>query len=244
LKSYAKADCIAQEVFTSIHTVHAFNGSKKEYNRYVKNLDNAKFYGIKKGFLNGLLTGFLWLSIFSAYTLGFWYGWHLSVPDPVTGSAQYSIGRIVLVFFSVLIGVQSFGKAVSFMGILRTARVVAHVIFMIIDQKPSINSFLKDQGKTLKNMIGNICFENVSFNYPSRSDVPVLKNLNFTLNAGLKYALVGSSGSGKSTCVQLLQRFYDPIQGDIRIDDINIKEININWLRNNIGVVNQVYIIH
>lgn len=60
-------------MFTAIRTVFAFNGSKKEHQRYVKNLDAAKFFGIKKGFLNGVLMGFLWLTIFGAYALGFWY---------------------------------------------------------------------------------------------------------------------------------------------------------------------------
>jgi ATP-binding cassette, subfamily B (MDR/TAP), member 1 len=239
LTSYAKAGNIAQEVFTAIRTVFAFNGAKKEHDRYVKNLDDAKFYGIKKGFLNGLLMGFLWLSIFGAYALGFWYGWSLSVPDPVTGQpAEYTVGKILLVFFSILIGVFSLGNAGPFFGVSASARAAAYEVFMIIDRQPSIDSS-SSNGKKLDNIIGNISFENVKFSYPSRPDITILNGLNCSIESGLTCALVGSSGCGKSTCVQLLQRFYDPLQGAVKIDNLDIKELNVNWLRSNIGVVNQ-----
>lgn len=67
----------------------------------------------------------------------------------------------------------------------------------------------------------------------------ILQNLNLRINPGQTVALVGSSGSGKSTCIQLLQRFYDPLSGSISIDDKNIRDLNINWLRSQLGVVNQ-----
>jgi ATP-binding cassette, subfamily B (MDR/TAP), member 1 len=79
----------------------------------------------------------------------------------------------------------------------------------------------------------------VNFTYPSRCDVPILKNLSFHVNAGQTIALVGSSGSGKSTCVQLLQRFYDPDSGSVCIDGKAVDQYNLRWLRQQIGVVSQ-----
>ncbi len=86
---------------------------------------------------------------------------------------------------------------------------------------------------------GNIEFHNVLFNYPARPDIKILNSINFKIKSGSTIALVGSSGCGKSTCIQLLQRFYDPTEGAIFIDNNNIKDLNLDWLRSQIGVVNQ-----
>ena len=88
-------------------------------------------------------------------------------------------------------------------------------------------------------MDGHVEFKSVEFKYPSRVDVPVLRGVNFEIKPGQTVALVGSSGCGKSTCIQLLQRFYDPLNGSITIDNKDIRKLNVNWLRNNLGVVNQ-----
>ncbi|NXO40134.1 MDR1 protein, partial [Locustella ochotensis] len=86
---------------------------------------------------------------------------------------------------------------------------------------------------------GNLEFKNVYFNYPSRPDVEILKGLNLKINSGQTVALVGGSGCGKSTTVQLIQRFYDPKEGMVTIDGQDIRTLNIRYLREVIGVVNQ-----
>lgn len=86
---------------------------------------------------------------------------------------------------------------------------------------------------------GDIRFSNVHFSYPSRSDISILNHLSFDVQCGQTIALVGSSGSGKSTCIQLLQRFYDPQAGSITIDGRSVSEYDLKWLRQRIGVVSQ-----
>ncbi|NWH15512.1 MDR1 protein, partial [Grus americana] len=86
---------------------------------------------------------------------------------------------------------------------------------------------------------GNLEFQNVYFNYPSRPDVEILKGLNLKVSCGQTVALVGGSGCGKSTTVQLIQRFYDPKEGMVTIDGQDIKTLNVRYLREIIGVVNQ-----
>ncbi|NXR50078.1 MDR1 protein, partial [Hippolais icterina] len=86
---------------------------------------------------------------------------------------------------------------------------------------------------------GNVEFKNVHFNYPSRPDVEILKGLNLKINSGQTVALVGGSGCGKSTTVQLIQRFYDPKEGMVTIDGQDIRTLNVRYLREVIGVVNQ-----
>ena len=79
------------------------------------------------------------------------------------------------------------------------------------------------EGLKFSKLKGNMVFENVSFNYPARPDVPVLQGLNLKIESGKTVALVGPSGCGKSTCIQLIQRFYDPAYGTLKVDGINIQ---------------------
>lgn len=88
-------------------------------------------------------------------------------------------------------------------------------------------------------LIGDIQFTNVRFSYPSRPGVQILNDISFNVKRGETIALVGSSGSGKSTCVQLLQRFYDADAGSVKIDGQLVTEYNLRWLREHIGVVSQ-----
>ena len=111
-------------------------------------------------------------------------------------------------------------------------------IYKIIEREPDIDSSSKS-GKVPGKMVGNIRFKDVSFSYPSRPDMPILKGFNLEVPSGKTVALVGASGSGKSTCIQLVQRFYDPASGTVEVDEENVKEVNIGWLRDNIGVVGQ-----
>lgn len=88
-------------------------------------------------------------------------------------------------------------------------------------------------------LIGNVEFVDVEFNYPSRENIKILDKLSLKIRAGQTVALVGASGSGKSTCIQLIQRFYDTLGGSVLIDGKDIKTFNLNWLRTQLGVVNQ-----
>merc|ERR1719189_883686 len=128
--------------------------------------------------------------------------------------------------------------AAPYVEALATSRSAAGKIYRIIDRVPEIDSS-SNQGKKPSTLEGSIKFENIFFNYPSREDVNILQGLNIEIPKGKTVALVGSSGCGKSTCIQLIQRFYDPISGKVTIDGNDIKDLNIGWLRDRIGVVGQ-----
>nr|QUF59439.1 ATP-binding cassette transporter Abcb1-like1/3/4 [Brachionus angularis] len=114
----------------------------------------------------------------------------------------------------------------------------AKTVFKIIDRKSKIDPF-ENNGLKLDKVIGNIRFENVFFSYPNRASNQILKGLNLTIKNGETNALVGPSGCGKSTIVSLLLRFYDVDSGSIYLDDVDLKKLNLNWLRSKIGVVSQ-----
>uniref|UniRef100_A0A670ZUK4 ATP binding cassette subfamily B member 4 n=1 Tax=Pseudonaja textilis TaxID=8673 RepID=A0A670ZUK4_PSETE len=232
LAAYAKAGSVAEEVLGAIRTVIAFGGQKKEIERYHKNLEDAKNIGIRKTMSTSVSLGVAFLIIYASYALAFWYGTTLVIEE------NYSIGGILTVFFSVLIGAFSIGQVSPNLEAFATGRGAAYVIFKIIDNEPQIDIY-SESGYKPDKITGNLSFQNVYFNYPARPDVKVLKGLNLQINNGQTIALVGSSGCGKSTTVQLIQRFYDPLEGMITIDGQNIKTLNLRYLREIIGVVNQ-----
>uniref|UniRef100_A0A8C5TA38 Phosphatidylcholine translocator ABCB4 n=1 Tax=Malurus cyaneus samueli TaxID=2593467 RepID=A0A8C5TA38_9PASS len=230
--AYAKAGAVAEEVLAAIRTVIAFGGQEKEIKRYHKNLEDAKRIGIKKSITANISMGAAFLLIYASYALAFWYGTTLILSD------DYTIGKVLTVFFSVLIGAFSIGQTAPSIEAFASARGAAYVIFNIIDNEPQIDSY-SETGYKPDHMKGNVEFKNVYFNYPSRQDVEILKGLNLKISSGQTVALVGSSGCGKSTTVQLIQRFYDPREGTVTIDGQDIKTLNVRYLREVIGVVNQ-----
>lgn len=117
---------------------------------------------------------------------------------------------------SVMMAASSLGVLGPFIETFGIAKGAAAKVFKIIEQTATIDP-LAEAGVIPASCDGNIRFNNVAFNYPSRADVAVLSDINLTIKKGETVALVGSSGCGKSTCIQLIQRFYDPDQGEVKI---------------------------
>ncbi|CAI5958779.1 unnamed protein product [Closterium sp. NIES-65] len=113
-----------------------------------------------------------------------------------------------------------------------------HRVFQLLDLPPS-EQLTQNHGRVLPSLKGKLEFRNLSFRYPTRPEAPVLDHINLTIQPGELVALVGLSGSGKSTLVGLLQRLYEPTEGQVLIDDVPLPEIDIAWLRSHIGVVSQ-----
>ena len=140
--------------------------------------------------------------------------------------------------FGILQGGMGIGQSGTYIEAINTARASAVQIYRVIARKSLIDSSSTEGIKPAK-FEGNIRFVNVCFNYPSRKAVTVLKNFSLEIPRGKTVALVGSSGCGKSTCIQLLQRFYDPDSGSVLIDGNNLQDLNVGWLRDNLGIVGQ-----
>uniref|UniRef100_A0A4W5MYY3 ABC-type xenobiotic transporter n=1 Tax=Hucho hucho TaxID=62062 RepID=A0A4W5MYY3_9TELE len=234
LSAYAKAGAVAEEILVAIRTVVAFNGQKKAVERYENNLEDAKNFGIKKAITTNVSMGFTQFVIFGTYALAFWYGTKLSVDEP----ENYTIGKTITVFFSVMIGAFSLGQGAPNLEAIAKARGAAYEVYNTIDQPRPIDSSSKE-GHKPDCVEGDIEFKNIHFSYPSRKDVKILQGVNLTVPRGKTIALVGASGCGKSTTIQLLQRFYDPDSGEITLDGRDIRTLNVKWLRENMGIVSQ-----
>uniref|UniRef100_A0A8C6MJ96 ATP-binding cassette, sub-family B (MDR/TAP), member 4 n=1 Tax=Nothobranchius furzeri TaxID=105023 RepID=A0A8C6MJ96_NOTFU len=230
--AYAKAGAVAEEVLSAIRTVYAFSGQNKEIDRYHKNLEDAKRMGIKKAISANIAMGFTFMMIYLSYALAFWYGSTLIL------GGEYTIGKVLTVFFVVIIGVFAMGQTSPNVQTFASARGAAYKVYHIIDHNPSIDSY-SNTGFKPDFIRGNIEFKNIHFNYPSRPDVKILDDMSLSVKNGQTMALVGSSGCGKSTTIQLLQRFYDPQKGSVSIDDHDIRSLNVRYLREMIGVVSQ-----
>ncbi|TRY82938.1 hypothetical protein DNTS_008431 [Danionella cerebrum] len=233
LQAYAKAGAVADEVLSSVRTVAAFGGERKEVERYDHNLISAQQWGIRKGLIMGFFTGYLWFIIFLCYALAFWYGSSL-----VVDTQEYSPGTLLQVFFGVLIAALNLGQASPCLEAFAAGRGAATIIFETIDREPKIDC-LSEAGYKLDRVKGDLEFHNITFHYPSRPEVKILDQLSLQVKSGETTAFVGPSGAGKSTAIQLIQRFYDPKEGMVTLDGHDIRGLNIQWLRSLIGIVEQ-----
>ncbi|CAG4987064.1 unnamed protein product [Parnassius apollo] len=229
-----KGSAVAEEVLSSMRTIYAFSGQEKEIERYKIHLDESRSINIKKGFFTGLSMGFLFFCIFCSYALSFWFGYRLMVEEP----ENYDVNTMIAVFFGVLMGSANFGISSTLMEVFGMARGAGAQIFNLIDMVPTINPML-NRGVVPDTIEGNIEFKDVYFHYPSRPDVPVLKGVNIRVKRGQSVALVGHSGCGKSTIIQLISRYYDIVDGGVYIDDNDVRDLSVRWLRAQIGLVGQ-----
>lgn len=146
------------------------------------------------------------------------------------------------VIFAVLVAAQALTQIVPQMIAISKAAAAASDMFAIIDRESKIDS-LSTEGAKIDGFKGDIKLRGVRFAYPSRPDIPVLHGLDLDVPPNKTTALVGASGSGKSTIFGLLERWYLPSGGSITLDDQPIEELNLQWLRTNIRLVQQVHIM-
>ncbi|CAG7815401.1 unnamed protein product [Allacma fusca] len=241
-KAYGKSGSMAQEVLANIKTVMAFSGQGKEMERYQKGLVFAVSAGKYRGFVSAIGNGVLWFLNYLSYALAFWYGTKLILDGERTYCEKepaYTSATLFIVFFCILIGSFNVGQSLSYLEVFAIGRGAAAAIYKVIDRVPPIDSYADTGINPTGRLSGKIEFLNVKFSYPSRQDVQVLQGLSIKIKPGSTVAFVGNSGCGKSTCLQLLQRFYDPDSGTVTVDGNNIKDYNINWYRSQLGVVSQ-----
>ncbi|TMW59305.1 hypothetical protein Poli38472_004374 [Pythium oligandrum] len=240
LQSYGKAGAIAQEALSNARTVHMFNSIEHFVTKYTDALGLSLRSGIRKGFTVGWGMGAIYATMFCAYACGMFFGALFIANDRRDGCTEdcYSGGRVLTVFYGILMGSMALGQAAPRIQAIISARAAAYDVFQVINRRSLIDPLSLD-GKKLGQVAGRVDIENVTFAYPSRPDVQICRNYSLTIEAGQTVALVGPSGSGKSTIVSLLERFYDPSSGLVKLDGVDVRDLNVAWLREQIGLVGQ-----
>lgn len=217
------------ESFAGNKTIISYNLASRQENKFQNILSNIFSLKIKMVQRTSWLSPMMHVIVSVGIGLAIGYGSHLILTKQITSGNFVSFITALIMLYTPIKNLGNNFNAVqmSFMAIER--------VFGVLESKPQIVN--KENAIILKNINNDITFENVSFEYTKNK--PVLKNLNLHVKKGETLALVGNSGGGKSTTVSLLPRFYDIKKGEIKIDGINIKDYNLESLRQNIAIVFQ-----
>ncbi|KAF8133779.1 ste6-like protein [Boletus edulis] len=232
LKHVADGGTLAEEVISSVRTTHAFGTQKTLTTLYDTHIQRASIVDAKAAIYNGAAFGAFFFILYSAYALAFQFG------TTLINEGYANAGDVVNVLLAILIGSFSLALLAPEVQAVTNGRGAAAKLFATIERVPAIDSS-DPSGLKPDQVVGEISIEDVRFNYPSRPDVPIVKGINITFTAGKTAALVGASGSGKSTIISLIERFYDPLSGSVQLDGVDIRHLNIKWLRSQIGLVSQ-----
>lgn len=229
----AEANVIVEESLQSIQVVKAFTNEAFELLRFKKSLNEVVQVAIRTAKYRGFFVSFVILALFGGIVAVGWYGAWL------VQSGLLSSGELLsFIIYTSLIG-GSIGGLGDLYTQLQRSIGASERLLEILDQKGEAELSSTVSAK----LSGDIVFEQVNFAYPTRPDFAVLKDLNFHIRAGEKIALVGQSGSGKSTIINLLLRFYPVNDGVIKADGLNIREFSLTDYRKNIGIVPQEVIL-
>lgn len=227
----AAANVIAEETLQSVNVVKAFTNERLEVSRYRSALERVVDNALKAATFRGGFVSFIISALFGGIVGVIWYGANL------VQTGEMSIADLfTFVLYTTFIGGAMGGLGDMYAQINKTVG-ASERLLEIMGETSEIN--LDEEVGETTDVAGSITYDTVKFSYPSRPDVEVLKSLSFHVDAGEKIALVGYSGAGKSTIVQLLMRFYDPQQGQIMIDGLPISEYSLTSLRRMIAVVPQ-----
>ncbi|KAK9733047.1 hypothetical protein RND81_04G040000 [Saponaria officinalis] len=230
--AYAKAAVVVEQTIGSIRTVASFTGEKQAIADYNKSIADAYRSGVQEGLAAGAGMGAVMFFMFCSYGLAIWFGSRMILRGHYTG------GAVISVIVAVLTGSMSLAHASPSMSAFAAGQAAAYKMFETINRKPEIDPY-DPSGKILDDIHGDIELRDIYFSYPARPDEPIFRGFSLSIQSGLTVALVGQSGSGKSTVISLIERFYDPEAGEVLIDGINIKVFQLRWIRQKIGLVSQ-----
>ena len=251
-KTYEKAGGVAEELLYNIKTVTSFVNFDYEIHRFGVLIDKVEELEERKAFISGISVGVIIFGIFMGYTVTLLFARKLIMDNltqrNIISDGEYkdlekqkiSVGEIQKVLYGIIGSIVAIGQIAPNIQIIRAACAASSDYFTLYERKPKIYVSKKELRPEKDTIKGKIEFKNIKFIYPSdKTQKPILDGLNLVIEPGKKIAFVGESGCGKSTTVNLIERLYDPVEGQILLDGTDIKEFNIEYLRSLIGYVQQ-----
>ena len=226
----AASNTIVEETFAGIQTVKAFANEAWERSRYAKRVSTVVQLAIKGGYYRGAFASFITFGLFGAIALIIWFGAGMVHEGQL---AAEKLNEFIL--YALFIG-GSIGGLASVYAQLQKAIGATETIFGLMDEHPEMEI---NTDAAQKILVEKIAFEDIQFSYPTRKDVEVLKSISFDLDPGKTLALVGRSGSGKSTIASLLMRFYTIDQGEISVGGMPLNDIDLKAWRSSLAFVPQ-----
>jgi len=228
----AESNTIVEETLQAVASVKAFANEAFEILRYKKKTDEVINVSLKGAKWRGLFISFTMFALFGSIIGVIWYGVSL-----INQGAGLSTGDLLkFVLYSVFIGGSISGVADLYSDIQKSIGATENLLDILDETSEALSLESRESIEPIK---GDVSFQNVSFSYPSRKDVTVLKDITFSAKHGEQVALVGPSGAGKSTVSALLLRFYDPSGGQIIIDGKDARDYDLTSLRGNMAIVPQ-----
>ncbi|KAL1816476.1 hypothetical protein ACET3Z_019050 [Daucus carota] len=230
--AYAKAATIVEQTIGSIRTVASFTGERQALVNFSNSLASVYKLRVKEGLITGIGFGVVISILFYNYALAVWFGAKMILEKGYTG------GDVFNVILGVLFGSTSLGQASPCVSAFAAGKAAAFKMFETINRKPEIDAY-DTRGKKFDDICGDVELRDVFFTYPARRDEQIFSGFSLFIPNGTTTALVGQSGSGKSTVISLIERFYDPQAGEVLIDGTNLKEFQLKWIRGKISLVSQ-----
>ncbi|TYJ16210.1 hypothetical protein E1A91_A10G235300v1 [Gossypium mustelinum] len=228
--AYAEAASVAEQAVSYIRTLYAFTNETLAKYSYATSLQATLRYGILISLVQGLGLGFTYGLAICSCALQLWVGRFLVTHHRAHG------GEIITALFAVILSGLGLNQAATNFYSFDQGRIAAYRLFEMISRSSSGSN---QEGNMSPSLQGNIEFRNVYFSYLSRPEMPILSGFYLTVPAKKAVALVGRNGSGKSSIIPLMERFYDPTLGEVLLDGENIKNLKLEWLRSQIGLVTQ-----
>lgn len=233
----AESNVVVGEALTGITNVKTFTNEKYEISKYEKISDTIREFGLKYGVFRGLFFSFVMIFVFGSIFFILWQMLFALKVDKTITAEDFGTFMMLSLFVAGSLG----GLPEQIASIQRALGATDRVFELIDGEVESID--LAKEPTRFTHTKGEIQFKNISFNYPSRADYDVLKSINFKVEAGQTVALVGSSGSGKTTIASLILRFYDPTSGSLLIDGVDSRSMSLTELRKQIALVPQDVIL-
>lgn len=229
----AESNSIVQETLLGISNVKAFVNEYFEFNRYSNQMDSVVKLAVKGATFRGAFASFIIFCIFGAVIAVIWYGAALVAIHEMT------VGDLTTYILYSMFVAGSMGSFPELYANIQRSLGASERILEILDEKQEKINIKPTCKEVHKTMTGKLSFNHVAFAYPSRPDIEILKDINFTANAGDKVAIVGPSGTGKSTIASLILQFYTANKGQVRYDDRPASDFELCDIRNQVAIVPQ-----